>query len=79
MRSTLLLPAHIAVVLHYESCSFARWSRKFCEYAQRQMSGEDQELGFSFYQRSMALCARLLEASAQAKEHPDSHVRAALK
>ena len=35
MRGTMLLPAHIAAVLHFESTSFVRWQQKFEEYARR--------------------------------------------
>lgn len=35
MSGTRLLPCHVAVVLHYESCSYARWRTKFTDYAHR--------------------------------------------
>ena len=35
MDGTHLLPAHVAVVLHFESAVFQRWRLKFIEYARR--------------------------------------------
>ena len=35
MGGSLLLGSHLAVVLHFESCSYVRWKLKFTEYAKR--------------------------------------------
>lgn len=35
MGGSLLLGSHLAVVLHFESCSYVRWRLKFTEYAKR--------------------------------------------
>ena len=62
MDGTRVLPSHVAVVLHYESCSFARWRLKFCEYARRQASKDAQAPDFHFYQSSMAACLKVNDA-----------------
>jgi len=63
---TLTLPPTVAVILHYESCSYRRWREKFTQYARRRRDeGRDaimQAATFSvFYHRSIDCCARLLD------------------
>lgn len=42
MRGTVLLPPHVAVILHYESCSYRRWKQKFCDYARHHRRAEEE-------------------------------------
>lgn len=37
MHGSVILQPHTCVVLHYESCSYPRWQRKFCDYARRHL------------------------------------------
>ena len=39
---TLILPCHLAVVLHFESCCFARWRLKFTDYARHHRAAEEE-------------------------------------
>ncbi len=79
-RGTCVLPAHVAAVLHYESCSYPRWALKFSEYARRETEAEREEdddfepPGFFFYATSVHACRALLEAEEAAKETPSSVV-----
>lgn len=43
LRGTRVLAGHVAVVLHYESCSFGRWRSKFAEYARHHRSAREEE------------------------------------
>ena len=66
---TLVLPPPLAVILHYESCSYARWRDKFTDHARKLRteggrSDVRQAATFSlFYKQSIESCARLLAAS----------------
>ena len=59
------------MILHYESCSYARWRDKFTDYAKRLRAEGGradvrQAATFSlFYKQSIESCARLLAASTQ--------------
>lgn len=45
---THVLKPSVAVILHYESCTFARWQLKYTECAQHLRSGGDRRQGFLF-------------------------------
>mmetsp|Transcript_21426 Transcript_21426/g.67265 ORF Transcript_21426/g.67265 Transcript_21426/m.67265 type:complete len:366 (-) Transcript_21426:39-1136(-) len=58
------LPPPCAVVLHYESCTFDRWSRKFRDLADRHGDDPDvvAKLPFPFYRESLAVMRKLAVA-----------------
>ena len=72
---TLVLPPSVAVILHYESCSYRRWRDKFLGYASRMRQeggrnepGVRQAASFSkFYKQSVEACMHLLQAEATEK------------
>lgn len=69
-KGSLDLPPPYAVVLHYESCTFERWSRKFNELADRHGDERDivAKLPFPFYRESLVAMHKL--AKAARKSHP---------
>ena len=64
-NATRDLPPSVAVVLHYESVAYERWTTKFSELAQRH--GHDakilEKLPFPFYRASLAAVGRLAAAA----------------
>jgi hypothetical protein len=42
-RGTHVLPGHTCVILHFESCSYPRWRRKFTEYARRHLQVDEEK------------------------------------
>jgi hypothetical protein len=65
---THALPPGIGTILHYESCTFARWRDKFTDYARRfcleGRSAVERAATFTpFYKASLQCCVRLLQSA----------------
>ncbi|KAJ1452917.1 hypothetical protein M885DRAFT_525590 [Pelagophyceae sp. CCMP2097] len=71
---TLNLDAACCVVLHYESCTFERWRRKFGDLA-KQHGGDAavlEKLPFPFYRDSLHCLWRCMHADAAARPAADA-------
>lgn len=62
--STVDIPAAVAVVLHYESCTFERWCDKFRDLADRHGDDPDvvAKLPFPFYRESLNAMHKVAQA-----------------
>lgn len=62
--ATLDLPPAVAVVLHYESCAYERWTAKFSELADRHGHDEKilEKLPFPFYRSSLSAMLKVARA-----------------
>mmetsp|Transcript_7113 Transcript_7113/g.29594 ORF Transcript_7113/g.29594 Transcript_7113/m.29594 type:complete len:272 (-) Transcript_7113:744-1559(-) len=70
------IPPYVAVVLHYESCTFERWLHKFRQLADRHSWDARlvSKLPFSFYRESLDVMHRLSLAEHQLAIHGDAHI-----
>mmetsp|Transcript_27551 Transcript_27551/g.92698 ORF Transcript_27551/g.92698 Transcript_27551/m.92698 type:complete len:224 (+) Transcript_27551:578-1249(+) len=56
------VPPRVAVVLHYECCSFPRWRRKYAQLAASHSPADTDAVPFEFYRASIRLAAALVAA-----------------
>ncbi|KAL1512034.1 hypothetical protein AB1Y20_005308 [Prymnesium parvum] len=66
--STFRLPAHVAVILHYESGSYAQWRRKFERLQHHKEGSRAFEEMSGFYQQSVRSLAAIREARSQPEQ-----------
>ena len=62
-RTAVDVPPRVAVVLHYECCSFELWREKYTELVRSHDAESIERIPFEFYRESMRFAARLLKAS----------------
>ncbi|EOD19284.1 hypothetical protein EMIHUDRAFT_243012 [Emiliania huxleyi CCMP1516] len=66
---SLDLPAGVAVVLHYESATYAKWRTKYLELARRHGDAPEvlSRVPFAFYRQSLSSARKLLHAEAEVR------------
>eukprot|EP00966_Prymnesium_polylepis_P014495 334476-Prymnesium_polylepis.1 len=71
------MPPHVAVVLHYESATYARWRRKFERLQHHTVGSAGYEQMSHFYAASVEAIRAVLEApSAEAQARAEAAARA---